>query len=78
MLSSVIKIILGGYFLITGTLMVAFHKDLNKIVEDMVAVIPEGLRRLPRGRSLTVVILVTGVASVVLGLTLLVMYFVAA
>ncbi|HET6850986.1 MAG TPA: hypothetical protein VFH46_01620 [Pyrinomonadaceae bacterium] len=75
---SVIKIILGGYFLITGALMVAFHKDLIKIVENMLAGIPEELRRLPHGRSLMVVILVTGVASVVVGVTLLLMYFLAA
>ena len=73
-----IKIILGGYFLITGILMVAFHKDLNKIVEDMFAGLPEGVRQLPRGRSLTVMIIVTGVLSVLGGLTLLLMYFVPA
>jgi len=71
-----IKLILGGYFLITGILMVAFHKDLNKIVEDMFAGLPEGVRRMPRGRSLTVMIIVTGVLSVLGGLTLLLMYFV--
>jgi len=73
-----IKLILGGYFLITGILMVAFHKDLNKIVEDMFAGLPEGVRQLPRGRSLTVMIIVTGVLSVLGGLTLLLMYFVPA
>jgi len=75
---SVIKIILGGYFLITGALMVAFHKNLIKIVENMLAGIPEELRRLPHGRSLTAVILTTGVVSVVVGLILLLMYFLAA
>jgi hypothetical protein len=73
-----IKLILGGYFLIIGILMVAFHKDLNKIVEDMFAGLPEGVRQLPRGRSLTVMIIVTGVLSVLGGLTLLLMYFVPA
>ena len=72
------NVILGGYFLITGSLMVAFHKDLKKIVEDLLAGIPESLRRLPRGRSLTVMIIVTGVLSVLGGLTLLLMYFVPA
>jgi hypothetical protein len=70
---SLTKIILGGYFLITGTVMVVFHKDLKKLFEDLYSGIPQVL--LPRGKFLTMMIIVTGVASVLGGLTLLLMYF---
>ena len=78
MQKGLINIILGGYFLITGILMVAFHKELKKIVEDLLAGLPEGVRQLPRGKSLMFVIILTGALSVLAGLTLLLMYFVPA
>lgn len=73
---SLIKLILGGYFLITGTLFLAFHKDLKKIVEDLFAGVPEGVQLLSRTKSFTTVIITTGVLSVLGGLVLLIMYFV--
>ncbi|HEX5886657.1 MAG TPA: hypothetical protein VFY67_19095 [Pyrinomonadaceae bacterium] len=74
---SLTNAIIGAYFLITGTVMVVFHKHLKKLFEDLYSGIP-GVVLLPRGRSLTVMIIVTGVLSVVGGLTLLLMYFVPA
>ena len=75
-IGSLAKIIFGSYFLITGSLMLAFRKDLKKTVENMLKGIPEGIPQVPLGRSLTTTILVTGGLSVLVGLVLLVMYFV--
>ena len=71
-----INVILGGYFLISGILMVVFHKRLRKFFEDVFASVPEIERLLPRDRSLAETIIVSGVLSVLAGLTLLVTYFV--
>ena len=71
---SVTNIIIGGYFLITGTVMVLFHKRLKQLFEDLYSGIPQVV--LPRGKFLTMMIIVTGVLSVIGGLVLLLMYFV--
>jgi len=71
-----IDVILGGYFLISGILMVVFHKRLRKFFEDVFASVPEIERLLPRDRSFTKMIILSGVMSALAGLTLLVMYFV--
>ena len=77
-MGSLAKIIFGVYFLITGIPMVVFHKDLKKIVEGLFAGMPEGVRQLPGGKSLTAVIIVTGSVSVLAGLALLLIYFLPA
>ena len=71
-----INVVLGGYFLISGILMVVFHKRLREFFEDVFASVPEIERLLPRDRSFAVTIIVSGVLSVLAGLTLLVTYFV--
>jgi len=71
-----IDVILGGYFLISGILMVVFHKRLRKFFEDVFASVPEIERLLPRDRSFTRMIILSGVMSVLAGLTLLGMYLV--
>ena len=71
---SLTNLIIGGYFLITGTVMVVFHKRLKQLFEDLYSGIPQVV--LPKGKLLTVMIIVTGVLSVIGGLGLLVMYFV--
>ena len=73
---SLTNIIIGGYFLITGTVMVVFHKRLKQLFEDLYSGIPQVV--LPRGKFLTMMIIVTGVLSVIGGLALLAMYFVNA
>ena len=73
---SLTNIIIGGYFLITGTVMVVFHKRLKQLFEDLYSGIPQVV--LPRGKFLTMMIIVTGVLSVIGGLVLLLMYFVPA
>jgi len=70
------SLILGSYLLITGIVMLVFHKPLKRSFDDLLSGIPEGLRQLPRGRSMTVMIIMTGVLSVTGGLALLVLYFV--
>ena len=73
---SLTKIIIGGYFLITGTVMIVFHKRLTQLFEDMYSGLPQVVA--PRGKFLTMMIIVTGVLSVIGGLGLLLMYFVNA
>jgi hypothetical protein len=74
-MGSLIKIILGAYFLIPGSALVVFHKALTRLFEDVYGGMAVGGRLLPGGRSLTFMIILTGVFSVIGGLTLLVMYF---
>lgn len=73
---SLTKIIIGGYFLITGTVMIVFHKRLTQLFEDLYSGLPQVVA--PRGKFLTMMIIVTGVLSVIGGLGLLLMYFVNA
>ena len=67
----------GAFFMLVGVLMMVFHRQAKELDEE---IIPPQLRALnpfhPRGRALTVVIIVFGALSFLGGFTVLIVNFV--
>lgn len=70
---SIDNAIVGGFFALAGILMIVFHKDLRAFEERWREALPESFTLLrPRGRLLTVFIIVFGSLSILGGLMVLV------
>jgi vacuolar-type H+-ATPase subunit I/STV1 len=71
------KAIFGVYLIIVGLVMTILHKQVQGFHEDLFAGLPWILRRFwPRGVLLTVMIIVFGVMSILIGIALLSVAFV--
>jgi hypothetical protein len=65
------KTILGVYAIIIGLLMIVFHKELKQMKDDWYEHLPSVFWRGPTGTFLTLVIIVFGVMSILIGVALL-------
>ena len=75
--NSTLNAAVGAFFMLVGVLMIVFHRQAREIDEELH---PPFLRALnpfrPRGKALTVVIIVFGALSFLGGLTVLLVNFV--
>jgi uncharacterized membrane protein HdeD (DUF308 family) len=71
--NSTLTAVVGAFFMLVGVLMIVFHRQAREINEQLWAPFPEQLNLLrPRGRVLTIFIIVFGALSFLGGLTVLI------
>ena len=74
-INSSIQIVFGVYLIIMGLVMIIFRKEVKQWNDDWYAHIP-GIWLRPTGVFLTVMIIVFGTLSILVGVTLLLLAFV--
>lgn len=70
------KTVLGVYLIIVGLVMIVFHQQVKLWKDDMYENLPPIIWRGPTGTLLTVMIIVFGVISMLIGAALLSLAFV--
>ena len=75
--NSTLTAVVGAFFMLVGVLMIVFHKHAREIDEELHPPFLQALNPFrPRGKALTVVIIVFGALSFLGGLTVLIVNFV--
>lgn len=70
------KGVVGGFFLLSGLIMVVFHRHVKEFDESFHRGLPQFITRLrPRGALLTIFIIVFGAFSILGGIALLLVAF---
>jgi protein-S-isoprenylcysteine O-methyltransferase Ste14 len=70
------KTVLGAYLVIVGLLMIVFHKQLKQMKDDWYENLPSIIWRGPTGSLLSVMIIMFGAVSMLVGLAMLLLAFV--